>query len=283
MVVGLGAQAEREDEIPKIDDACLEFLREISARSPFIAVRGEYTARVCREFGITNVKVLGCPSILISADRELGRKISKRMTQIRPEPEAVAVHAACHKGALINVERELIRYVRLFEGSSYVVQRPPEMISALYQQELSDQETSYLTKIAPFFGFHEGVGQLTAFLRRHGYVPTSIDSWMTFLQRFSCCINTRIHGTIIPIQAGIPAVCVVHDTRTKELAERLKLPALTLQKFIETRYDIFRMFAATSFDGVAFDIERRRIAEEYVSLIRELKLTPSDHLLSFLQ
>jgi polysaccharide pyruvyl transferase WcaK-like protein len=126
-----------------------------------------------------------------------------------------------------------------------------------------------------------GLAELRQFLCRHGHVPTSIDSWRSYLRRFSCSINTRIHGTMVAIQSGIPALCVCHDTRTRELAERMKLPALEIATFIEARYEIKRLFAATKFDGAAFDRTRQEAASEYIALFNELGLKPSPHLQSF--
>ncbi|MDC7786695.1 polysaccharide pyruvyl transferase family protein [Rhodoplanes sp. TEM] len=279
VIVGLGAQSERDDVIPPVADNVKEFLVEVSARTPFIGVRGEYSAKVCKALGASNVEVLGCPSVLMNPDRKLGETVAARMKEL--EPTSIAVHAACRKGNLTSVERELVRLVQLKRGSSYIVQRPPELIAAMYRETLNEQDSAYFGEVATFLGM--SVDELRAFLLDYGHVPSSVPSWQVYMKRFSCSINTRIHGTMMAFQSGIPSLCVTHDTRTRELAAKLKLPGLEPSQMIEHRYDIKRMFAATKFDPVAFEVNRAEIAARYRALFAELGLKPSSHLESFVR
>jgi hypothetical protein len=80
------------------------------------------------------------------------------------------------------------------------------------------------------------------------------------------------------LQTGIPALCVCHDTRTRELAVTSKIPAVDIGKFIELRYEPKRLFLAAEFDGATFDANRRRLAREHVALFETVGLTPSAHL-----
>lgn len=275
MVVGLGAQSESENVLPVVNDSVRRFLTEASKRAPYLAVRGEYSAHVCRQFGVPNVKILGCPSVFLNGNPDLGKIVEDKMARL--EPSNVAIHAACRKGNITNVEREFVRYVQLFQGSAYVVQRPPELVGAMLRESLKPPEMAYLGDMAQFLGM-ASIQELEKFLRTFGYVPTSIDSWRSYLRKFSCSINTRIHGTMVAFQAEIPALCVVHDTRTRELAAQTKLPSLEVARFIEGRYDIKRLFSSTNFSGAAFDSWRQKIAGEYLTLLTAMKLTPSARL-----
>ncbi|RAI44992.1 polysaccharide pyruvyl transferase family protein [Rhodoplanes roseus] len=277
-IFGLGAQSERDDVIPPVSENVKEFLVEVSSRTPFVGVRGDYSAKVCRALGADNVEILGCPSVLMNSDRNLGKTVATKMKEL--VPTSVAVHAACRKGNLASVERELVRLSLLNRGSSYIVQRPPELIAAMYRETLGPQDAAYFGEVAGFLNM--SVQDLTDYLLQYGHVPTSVPSWQVYLKRFSCSINTRIHGTMIAFQSGIPSLCVVHDTRTRELASTLRLPHLETTKFIEHRYDLKQMFNATNFDPVAFESRRSEVAGRYVSLFRELGLKPSRHLNSFL-
>lgn len=280
IVVGLGAQSEREDTLPEVNDSVRQFLHEVSKRSPFIGVRGEYSAKACRALGISNVKALGCPSILMNSDQSLGKLVEQKISQL--VPDNVAVHAACRKGNLMNVERELARLMALRPGSAYVVQAPLEAISVICREAARPNEAAYNAEMASFLGMPGGTDELIQFLTRHGYVPTSIDSWRSYLRKFSCSINTRIHGTVVAFESGVPALCIHHDTRTRELAVQMKLPNLSISDFIENRYDIKRQFAATKFDGKTFDENRQQVAAEYRRLLETVGLKPSAHLMSFI-
>lgn len=279
IVVGLGAQAEKEGDTPEVNEACIEFLHEIASRAPYICVRGEYTARICAHFGVENVRVLGCPSVFLNGDKTLGERMEEAIGSLRAEN--VAVHAACDKGPLTSVERELVRMAQLRPGSSYVVQRPVEMMRRILREPLAEADLPYLKTLGAFFGFGQNLDDFIGFLTTTGYVPTSIDSWMTAMRKHSCSINTRIHGTMIPFQAGVPSICITHDTRTRELVQVMKLPTLETQEFVEGRYDVEGLFAAAQFDGKAFDAGRRELSAGYLELFDAVGLHASSHLSAF--
>jgi hypothetical protein len=277
-LLGIGAQAEREDEPLTPGPGVLEFLQEVSARTPAICLRGEFTKRVCDSFSIANTQVLGCPSILTNPDPYLGRTLAARISRIGDGPVSVA--AACVKGQLRSVERELMRLVQLRPGSGYVVQRPIEFMKTIRDEELTEQEVADFQRAAAFYDLPGGRAALATFLRTTGYVPDSIDSWLHWQQRFSASVNTRIHGTVMSVMAGVPGICIGHDTRTTELAKRLRLPLLSMQGFIGSRYSLRDQFAESGFSGEAFDQNRAETAAAYVRILSEIGLPPSQHLLS---
>ena len=49
-----------------------------------------------------------------------------------------------------------------------------------------------------------------------------------FLSSFDLSISSRIHGTVMALLAGVPAVIVSVDARTQEMAELLRIPQLSL-------------------------------------------------------
>lgn len=272
---GIGAQSETESEIPVLQDSVIDFLTETSIRTDHICVRGEYSAKVCRHYGIENVKVLGCPSILINRDKKLGVKIQQKLENV--SIRNTAVHAACVKDSLTSVERELVKLIKLNTGSSYIMQRPPELIKLCYSEPLNTEEKEYVNKCIRFFAF-EGLADLEKFIKTVGYVPVGVESWLSYLRPFSCAVNTRIHGTILSLMAGIPAVCICHDTRTRELAQLMKIPHVSTKQFIELRFDLRAVFRQTNFDGAVFDNSRLKIAAEYRNMIISNDLLPSQHL-----
>ncbi|GAA0576298.1 polysaccharide pyruvyl transferase family protein [Craurococcus roseus] len=277
-LLGIGAQAESEDRPPQVKQGVIDFLKEVSARTPTICVRGEFTARVCEQLGITRTTVLGCPSILINPRHDLGRELARRISALSAGP--LAIHASCVKHSLQSVERELVRLARLNPGSSYVVQRPVEFIKAALGEPLNDEENRYLAQCTKFMGFGADQEAFTNFLSTHLYAPDSVDGWLQYLRRFSASVNTRIHGTVMSVTAGLPGLCITHDTRTRELAQQLRVPHLDVRKYIESRYSLQELFAQSGFDGKAFDENRAQTAATYCGIIEALGLKPSGQLLA---
>ncbi|MGG5811724.1 polysaccharide pyruvyl transferase family protein [Falsiroseomonas sp. CW058] len=281
LVFGLGAQAETADKPPALRPGTLSFLQEVAKRTPSLGIRGAFTQKLCGTFGVDNTTVLGCPSVLINPARDLGQRLQRRIDALT-EDGPFAIHAACIKSVVQGVERELVRLAQLNPGSAYVVQRPVELIKAVYGEELNEKERAELTRCANFLGFAGRQDKLLAFLRSTLLVPDSIDGWVHGLRRFSAGVNTRIHGTLMCTAAEIPGVCIWHDTRTQELTQELRLPNLSVRAFNENRHSVRDMFAASGFDAAAFDARRRELARMNAEMIAQAGLAPSHHLRAFL-
>lgn len=281
LVLGLGAQAESADQPPELRPGTLAFLQEVARRTPSLGIRGSFTRLLCDRLGVGNTTVLGCPSILINPARDLGQRLKRKMEALT-EDGPFAIHAACIKSVVQAVERELVRLAQLHAGSAYVVQRPVELIKAVYGEAMSEAETEGLRKCAHFLGFGGRVEKLVAFLRTTLLVPDSIDGWVHGLRRFSAGINTRIHGTLMCTAAEIPGLCIWHDTRTQELTQEMRLPNLSVRAFTENRYSVRDLFAASGFDAEAFDARRMELARMNAEIITQAGLAPSRHLRAFL-
>lgn len=277
-LLGIGAQAESEQHPPKVQPSVVQFLEEVSRRTPTIGVRGEFTAKLCESYGIRNASVLGCPSILINPRLDLGRQLEQRIADLSDGP--LAVHAACVKDNIKTVERELVRMTRLRAGASYIVQRPVEFIKVAQSETLTEAEEKYLSLSAAFMGFGRNTEAFRDFLRAAVYVPDAVDSWLQYLRRFSVSVNTRIHGTVMSLTAGVPALCVCHDTRTRELSRQLRVPNIDVRQFVENRYSVHDLFAQAGFSGTDFDEERGRVARVYYEVLAQIGLKPSRHLRS---
>ena len=53
---------------------------------------------------------------------------------------------------------------------------------------------------------------------------SDIKSWKNFVSNFKFTIGPRLHGSILSINSGVPAVCCNTDARTKEMCDFLKIP-----------------------------------------------------------
>jgi hypothetical protein len=281
LVLGLGAQAEAEHQPPELKPGTLAFLQEVAKRTPSLGIRGQFTQKLCGAHGVANTTVLGCPSILINPARDLGRRLKARIDALTDEGP-YAVHAACIKSVVQSVERELVRLAQLNPGSSYVVQRPVELIKAVFNEPLNAEEEAGLRKATHFLGFGTRTDRLTGFLRRTLLVPDSIDGWVHGLRRHVAGVNTRIHGTLMCTAAEVPAICIWHDTRTQELTAEMRLPNLSVRQFTENRWSVRDMFAQSGFDAEAFDERRRELARMNADIIAQAGLQPSAHLRAFL-
>ena len=274
IVIGLGAQSESEGDMPTLKEGTIRFLREASQRTPFLGLRGEFTRQVCAHYGVTNVRVLGCPSIFTNGDRKMAERVAAGWDQ---EIDKVAVHAAALKSHVKAAERYLFALLGSMPGSAFILQRPVELMKLVRNLVLSADEHLFVERAGQFLAPGLSPAQFAQAVRRTGMVPYSIESWSFALQAYSHSLGTRIHGAILSLSSYLPTICITHDTRTRELCSVLKVPSIGANQVSENAC-IREIFAGTRFDAGAFEDNRSTLAAGYKTLMTEVGIGPSAYL-----
>jgi hypothetical protein len=76
-----------------------------------------------------------------------------------------------------------------------------------------------------------GRGAYYDYVQKHFAKFFTVPSWRAYMaENFDFCLGTRFHGNMVALQAGVPALWVEHDMRTKELCEHLNLPSIAHAK-----------------------------------------------------
>ncbi|MBE7382504.1 MAG: polysaccharide pyruvyl transferase family protein [Leptolyngbya sp. SIO1E4] len=279
LVVGLGAQAPSLDHELKLKEDTKRWMKAVSERSHIIGVRGEYTAAALANIGIKNTAVLGCPSLLINSTPTLGEIIHQKLRHIAPQ-NLVVTAGMPKKEHLKNIERRLISFLLQHKGV-YVTQSPLRLVSLARegQGEISDEWIDNLHRyLRPRIHRHfQSRSQFMTFIRQYFRVFFDAGAWIEFLSSFDMSIGTRMHGNMLATQAGIPGICIYHDSRTQELCSVTAIPHISKNKFLKAR-NIQEVRSETIFDGKAFDKNRARIAREYKALIIKNGIEVSDSL-----
>lgn len=253
VILGLGAQAplSRPQEFT-IPAETLRLLKIVSERARSIAVRGEFTAEVLNHFGIKNAEVIGCQSVFwhrqssfpFSLTRPSGTffPIAFNYTNARPEARLVQF-AVAKRFDMIGQQQafeEHAQHEMPFEG--------PTKVGHLFAAGLTDE--SY-----------------RAYCKRHFHQFYEADTWIEHMRQYSFSFGTRFHGNVAALLAGVPALWLLHDSRTEELCRTFCFPTLrlsdalkgiSLERYIaaadfsrfyrryEEVYDIFKAYLANS-------------------------------------
>ena len=79
---------------------------------------------------------------------------------------------------------------------------------------------------------------------------------------------------MLALQAGVPAVCIAHDSRTLELCQTMLVPHILAKDIASgvSRDQLLDLFA--QFDATAFDANRRMLARRYVDFLTFNGLAP---------
>jgi hypothetical protein len=270
--IGLGAQADNLQSTVDIPKGTLDWIRIIQEKSPTtapnIGVRGLFTLKTLEKYGLADKAVLlGCPTLFINPDKKLGKTIYDKFS---PKIDLIAVTAGHQEWThLARLESSFVSLANSC-GGSYICQSPLEMIQiGRGEVKLLSSDSLRLCQqyIAPWMSEEE-------FIRwsiRHAYSFFSASAWIEYLRRFDFVIGTRIHGVICALQAGVPALCFAHDSRTIELCETMMIPYVYAQHFLDgiTRDDLPKLF---NFDYEKFDENRIFLAKKYVNFLSENKL-----------
>ena len=274
VVIGLGAQSDIGWTHPKLSERTVDWLRWLATRAPtaapHIGVRGAFSLAVLGELGVGgHAAVVGCPSHFINPSPTLGVDIASRL---RP-PQRVAVVAG-HQGwrHLRRLEASLGELVTRTNGS-YIGQAAFDMMKLARGQARSMDETT-LRQCRDYVRPDMALSSFIDWSIRHGDIFFDVQNWLEHYRRFDFVIGTRIHGTILGLQAGVPSVCIAHDSRTLELCQTLKVPYV-LAHDVKNGIELDDLISCFKFDADAFDRNRRALCRAYVAFLKSNRLRPA--------
>ena len=274
VAISLGAQSNIDYRLPRLQAGTLRWVRAILDRAPSrcenLTVRGEFSRRVLSAHGFDDVRVLGCPSLFLNPSTNLGRLIGRKLTDL---PGHIAV-AAGHPNwrHLARIEQSLTRMVTETNGA-YVCQAPLAMV-AMARGEVEVLQPTDVDRCRKFAHSDMSPQESLTWFRRHAVVFFDVSAWMEFLRRFDFVVGTRIHGVMLGLQSGVPGLCIVSDSRTRELCETMEIPYLfAADCHGGLERDRLAAIFRDRFDASRFDAVRRYLASSYCSFLYANGLT----------
>ena len=277
VAIGMDVQSASKQTMPDLHPSAIEWVRHIVERAPSaapnLAVRGNSTVQMLEHYGFTgNAEVVGCPSLFLNPNPHLGREIAKNLRV----PRRIAV-AAGHQDwqHLAHIEATLARLVTETDGS-YIGQHGAEMM-ALTRGEAKDLDLDDLMRCRDYVCPDMDIDDFARWSRAHGNVFFNVSSWIEHCRRFDIVVGTRIRGTAIALQAGVPALCIAHDSRTLELCRTMKMPCVMADDLADgIRRD--ELLALANFDATEFDENRRMLCRRYTTFLKNNMLRPANWL-----
>lgn len=265
LALGLGAQANAIGDDIRLQAGTDKWLRIIAAhrgQGINIGVRGPFTQSVIESLGLRDASVVtGCPSNFLNLDPGLPDKIARAFTKpIR----SIAVNAGIpYIPNIRNLEQNLADIVTLTD-SAYIVQHGLQMVELARQGfDDMDQQTFELcrTYIAP----NKTGEQFQDWCKRYAYAFFDVRAWMDFVRRFDFVVGTRFHGAMLAIQAGVPAGCIAHDSRTLEMCQTMRIPVVRSADIVGalTPHNVLDYF---KFDPANYAATRSELARSYCTL-----------------
>lgn len=247
VTIGIGLQADTTDlGAIRISQSCDRFIRLLSAKAPFISTRGFLTTRFLQSIGVMNVVTTGCPSIYMPLVDSDPVAASGSSTVIQSTRYYFSSEAARVRG-LNNLLFEAaggFRYDMIYQSE------PEEMEYLLKPDSDIGSDVARLIGLAKLYGL-EDLGELKSYLDAHGRTFLDLDKWSAYLKSKQRVLGTRLHGAILALNSGVPAMLLAHDSRTSEMIDFAGIPTASPDDFdgdfSQARLD--RMFSDIDVDG----------------------------------
>ena len=273
VIIGLGAQSDIAGAVPNVPQSALNWVRRIVERapgnSPNLGVRGQFTTEVLHRHGLgEHAEVIGCPSLFISPEPRLGHMIATNLRRPR-RIAVVAGHEEWHD--LAPIEASLGHLVSQ-TGGSYIGQHGLKMMK-LTRGEARDLSEEDLEALGNYVCPDMSLAEFIRWSRIHGKMFFDVLDWMDHYKSFDFVIGTRIHGTMLALQAGVPALCITHDSRTLELCETMNMPHVTADS-VRNGVTLDELKSLFDFDPDRFDDNRRKLCKNYITFLKRNALKP---------
>lgn len=232
--VAIGAQSHGSIDEFSLGKNTINLISLLSERSEKISVRDEFTRQALEKYGINNVVVTGCPSNFINDDNKLGYRVKKKALSLLEsgiDVKDTRYHISEYSAGNAVSSLVLAKTLKILARSSgqYVIQSP-ELLPFLLK-ETRDIPLSY--KIPGLLNINLKVKDLLNMRTQHF---SGIEPWLDFSRTCDISFGMRIHGNMIPLQAGVPSIVVTHDTRTAGLSDTMCIPTISAKEFSKLNY-----------------------------------------------
>jgi len=201
ILMSVGLQAFEEMDDFELHESVIKILKHVEKQST-IGVRGEYTAKILKKHGITNICVIGCPSMYYHANRDF--KIDNTINY----PHYPISNFKTFYGKM---SKDDLTYLHFLQNNNI---------------QLVEQTKLPLLDSAVHTNSDKGV---VKYINSNKIIFYDEDLWCKFLSNYSLSFGLRFHGNVLALRAGIKALFVTIDTRTREMTEYFHLPTVDLK------------------------------------------------------
>lgn len=247
VAIGVGAQASTYKKL-HFSAGTIEAWRVIASKCQTIGVRGVYSAEVFNDIGIKNVRIIGCPSFYRSLQPSISiRKIDPAAARVGLTLNKYLSNSYATNATKTNrMQRALLEAVACRSSSRLYSQGEREESLAVFSAR--DQRAGYVDVILERFGL-KGNAACQALLTDRMFAFLDVDEWAKdVFEHIDVMVGFRLHGNVIALHQGIPAVFFTYDSRIRELAALFAAPAIEVEDYLPV--DLERLLSAMDFKAM---------------------------------
>lgn len=227
IICGIGLQQTNPHEYPELTEGTMRLLRLAESSQGAIFTRGDQSAAFLQKvLKLHCVVSTGCPSLLLARPALNGRPVPAKRRRFRLQGPKLGLHSTRHlwDRTAVGVQLKLYRQAMSSSSSLILQSELPEILAlsgGLRGHESGKAAVAILERV-----YAKPFAKIQDYLQKKAIYHAQLEDWLGALGELDFCFGTRVHGTIAALLAGTPAVLMVHDGRTAELAERMNLPSI---------------------------------------------------------
>lgn len=243
---GIGAQAPTSSQFAISPDT-LRFLKIVSDHSHSVGVRGEFTAETLAGLGVKNLEIIGCPSLMRhnrpSLDITLGELAAVRyvgFTLMRGLWPMYCQNIPKTRA----MQRDLILdYAKRFDLTVMSQGEQPERAYWYRHPRAIEAAFEALVKDKWFTGPDDPLVQV---YRTRMFFGSSPSAYEDLVKGLDLVVGFRLHGNVMALANGVPAIYVVYDMRMREVVRYFDIPAHDVMD--DEPFALERLYAQDRFD-----------------------------------
>lgn len=217
--LSVGLQSSCYNDNFKIHPSVINILKAVS-KYKVIGVRGKYTAKILKKYGIVNTQVIGCPSMYYWNNPDLKVQLNDQMP-------------------LVTISNFRAVYGKLSTSEHVILETIIKSKLPIIEQNDTD------------YTLNESLTKLEIdFLKNNTQVYFNDYSWIKSIWSNSFSFGLRFHANVMALRAGIPSLFITIDSRTKEMTDFFKLPSIDINdiKSATTVSDLYRLMDYSAFN-----------------------------------
>jgi hypothetical protein len=254
VTMGIGIQAPSKSRMPKSKDVH-RLAGLLGDRSELVGVRGAITAEFMLQHGVSNVRMIGCPSILrhnrpdLRLDKPpwpLLRSFGFSLTRYHSH----LYQRDC--GTFLGVQSRLIRDLHRAGRVGIIAQvEKEEKAFAFRDPAAMELATRELRRSGWFDDQMEEI-----YRTRSVFFGTSATAYDMQVRNFDVIFGTRLHTNAMAVACCVPAITLTFDLRVPEVYEFWRLPSVTVE-------EAEKLSAREIYESVDFEAFNARIGFVY--------------------
>ena len=254
------------DSLKYIHDSCVS-----------CSVRGHRAAELLNKWGIQNVRVTGCPTIVyglkpsIQVQKPSWDHVGWTVTDMNTKPDLKRGQFAWMK----QLQDKAGKFSVIVQGGEVVLQEYIFARDGIAMDRRIDtavsptllkcrREVKSVEKLAKSVAYYyrDAAPQVVQAMLDNSFFSNSIPEYRRFLRTLSVIFGTRLHGNLMGLSQGKPTVFAFHDERLKDMCELMKVPTVNLM-------DAQDNIELDQFDWAPFERAYQEIHAGFISFLDE--------------